>query len=850
MDFVEDEDGYLWIGTNKGLFRYNGSVSIPYYADAPGALTSDFIISLCADTDHRLWVGTDSGICLIRNGKVVRTSPYGTDYIFNLYNYSESTLLFSTQETLYLYDKESGIRTPVIREEGYTMPSGIQRAGTFLWVVFPAPVMKVCRYDANFALQQQFLIPAGESATSIAFWEDTLFLSTTRGFRCFTADGRETEVPPLLQAFAGKHVAFLKYNSHLDALNFGISGEGVWIFRNKGERLDKVWPEEKLEGRLYRAVTGRSVLWLSQWEGDLTALYGNDSKGSLTIPDIGWGEVLLGILPGPSAGEAVLVTTSSLYLFNAVSSEFWKYRLPSGHAIHSATRTHAGDYVVLDQNSEICHLRLDGNRWIQVSCYKTDFPASDIWEDYEGNICTTRGELLYWISSDGKQGYKNLGKQVDGIASAGQDGHIYLTGPAGVFQMDLGHKFVRLPVDIPSPTCCLQGKDGTYYIGTAADGLFLYKSSDRSLRHISTENGLPDRTIRGLVEDSSGNIWISTRNYVACLSRGSFRISVKDYSTRYPKNYSRLCALALAESPEDELILFGSDQSLSLVYPSVKGEPSDIPLSLDAVMVNNSPVDLASAAPLTLPYDQNQLIFFYSGMDFQRSSQLNYAYILEGYDNTWLNVGRNLSATYANLPAGKYTFRARVYSPDGTLSPSEIAFPFRVKPAPWFSWPAILAYILLAFFFLGALLRYYLYYLRSREMALLAEADKALAESEHLIEEEPSRKLLTCKDKEFIGKMEKLVQDKLAEETFNATILSEQLGMSYTRFYVKVKELMGVTPQEYITDARLSLAKQLLESGDYNVSEVCYQVGFTSLPGFSRSYKKRFGTPPSDHLPK
>lgn len=850
MEYVEDEDGYLWIGTNKGLFRYNGSVSIPYYADAPGALTSDFILTLCADTDHRLWVGTDSGICLIRNGKVVRTSPYGTDYIFSLYNYSESTLLFSTQDALYTYDKESGVRTPVVREEGYSMPSRLQRAGTSLWVVYPAPVQKVCRYNANFELQQQLSLPAGERVTGIAFWEDTLFLSTTRGFRCFTADGRETEVPPLLQVFAGKHIAFLQYNPHMDALNFGICGEGLWLFSEKGKSLDHLWPEEKLEGHAYNVVTGRSVLWLYQWEGDLTALYGIESRSSLSIPGIGWGEVLLSILPGPSADEAVLVTTSCLYLFNTASNEFKSFHLPSGHAIRSAVRTHSGDYVVLDKSSEICHLRLEGNRWTQIACYRTDFPSTDIWEDYEGNICTTRGELLYWISSDGKQGYKNLGMQVDGIASTGQDGRIYLTGPVGVFQMDLGHKFVRLPVNIPSPTCCLQGKDGTYYIGTAADGLFLFKSSDRSLRQISTGNGLPDRTIRGLVEDSSGNIWISTRNYIACLSRGSLRISVKDYSTQYPKNYSRLCALPLVDSSEGELILFGSDQSLSLVYPTLKGESSVIPLTLDAVLVNNSPVDLASATPLTLRHDQNQLVFFYSGMDFQRSSQLNYAYFLEGYDKTWLNVGRNLDAMYANLPAGKYTFRVRVYAPDGTLSPSEIAFPFRIKPAPWFSWPAILAYALLVFMLLGALIKYYLYYLRSREMALLAEADKALAESEHLIEEEHIRKPLTGQDKEFIGKMEKMVRDHLSEETFNATVLSEQLGMSYTRFYVKVKELLGVTPQEYLTEARLSLAKQLLESGDYNVSEVCYQVGFTSLPGFSRSYKKRFGTPPSEHLPK
>ena len=70
-DMVEDEDGYIWIGTRRGLNRFNGS-TYKYYCHTDSlSIPNDFISVLCKDTDGRLWIGTTVGINLVRKSMVV-----------------------------------------------------------------------------------------------------------------------------------------------------------------------------------------------------------------------------------------------------------------------------------------------------------------------------------------------------------------------------------------------------------------------------------------------------------------------------------------------------------------------------------------------------------------------------------------------------------------------------------------------------------------------------------------------------------------------------------------------------------------------------------------------------------
>ena len=100
-------------------------------------------------------------------------------------------------------------------------------------------------------------------------------------------------------------------------------------------------------------------------------------------------------------------------------------------------------------------------------------------------------------------------------------------------------------------------------------------------------------------------------------------------------------------------------------------------------------------------------------------------------------------------------------------------------------------------------------------------------------------------DRLFLEKMHAYLDSRLEEADFNVADAARAIGMSYSSLYAKVKAVTGVTPQSYMTRYRMNIARQLLQEGTLNVSEVAYRVGSSSPSTFSREFKNHFGYPPS-----
>ena len=106
-----------------------------------------------------------------------------------------------------------------------------------------------------------------------------------------------------------------------------------------------------------------------------------------------------------------------------------------------------------------------------------------------------------------------------------------------------------------------------------------------------------------------------------------------------------------------------------------------------------------------------------------------------------------------------------------------------------------------------------------------------------------SRKKLMMRVKDFIRK-------NLDDSGLSIEMIAEEVGVSRSHLHRKMKESMGMTPHEYIRQARMERAMQLLGRDDTNITEVAYSCGFANSVSFSISFKKMYGITPSEYTVK
>ena len=102
-------------------------------------------------------------------------------------------------------------------------------------------------------------------------------------------------------------------------------------------------------------------------------------------------------------------------------------------------------------------------------------------------------------------------------------------------------------------------------------------------------------------------------------------------------------------------------------------------------------------------------------------------------------------------------------------------------------------------------------------------------------------------DNEFLIKMNKLIEDNFSNSELNVNFLAEQLNISRSGLFAKIKTLADITPNEMIQVVRLKRAAQLLKENKYSVSEIGYMVGFSNPSYFSKCFQKQFGIRPVDY---
>lgn len=137
---------------------------------------------------------------------------------------------------------------------------------------------------------------------------------------------------------------------------------------------------------------------------------------------------------------------------------------------------------------------------------------------------------------------------------------------------------------------------------------------------------------------------------------------------------------------------------------------------------------------------------------------------------------------------------------------------------------------------------------REAEWKANAVQDETTAETPAGTAQASGQPILTSRvDKRFREQVEMIVSQHIDDQTLSVDRLAEMMSMGRTKFYGKVKDVFGMSPNKYLMSQRMEAAARYLEEGKHNVSEVSYKVGFSDPAYFNKCFKSYFGMVPSKY---
>ena len=426
-----------------------------------------------------------------------------------------------------------------------------------------------------------------------------------------------------------------------------------------------------------------------------------------------------------------------------------------------------------------------------------------------------------------------------------------------------------------------QTKDGTLWLGSNGYGLYRLiktgKDGRRQFEVLTTEDGLVFGGVKGIVEDLNGHLWITTQN----------GLSVYDPKTRIFSNYFENEGLVnhhfywnSAVRDDAGVIYLGSEGGLIEVLGENTESKPNGKLVFTHLMVDNQDInagseylsdDISIASSIHLRESNRSFSISFSALDYGNEAQAMFSYRMKGLDDEWtpLKFGEH-SVRYSALPPGRYTFEVRYVSTLSDDDADTASIEIVVHPSFWNSWWFRL---LLSILFVAVVI-----YIYNRWAAHLKrqEAEQLLSPIRRVLEESDDPRQLQSRiqiildnqqrykdsvtksveaDKEeqlkstipFMERVMTIMEANYMNSEFGVQEFCEALGMSRTVASKHLNAEVGVPVGQFIRNYRLNMAKEMLsaKTGNRNITEIAYKVGFNDPKYFTRCFTKMFGVNPS-----
>lgn len=236
--------------------------------------------------------------------------------------------------------------------------------------------------------------------------------------------------------------------------------------------------------------------------------------------------------------------------------------------------------------------------------------------------------------------------------------------------------------------------EGYLWLATFGGGLNRFDKATGTVKVYLISDGLPSNVLFAIQADSKGYLWISTNN----------GLSRFEPSTESFRNYGVDEGIVGTEfwwgsayKLNDGAMVFGSTYGFTVFNPSEISETTiDPSLVINEVRTVHGKVDFKGNSLIEIDYDESALTIEYAALDYVNANRIQYAYYMDGLDETWNYVENVNIANYSNLPGGDYTFKVRSTNSNGVWSTQVTELRIRINPPFWQeTWFHIVAIVLL-----------------------------------------------------------------------------------------------------------------------------------------------------------
>jgi ligand-binding sensor domain-containing protein/signal transduction histidine kinase len=666
---LETKDGALWIGTSEGLARWkDGAVTAFTTKDG---LPGNGIRTLVESMNNYLWVWTDLGLArMTDDGKFIDATAktgFPSNAITKVISDSQGLLWVGTQDKVSTFQGDGHWTLP--KPQSWMFPwipnVPIEFIQAFRGRVASADKNTVAMLDGDKIRGDNALdsfttgkeLPGSRIQALLFDHEGDLWIGTNGGLARWVA-GNKVQLLPVTDPLATASILSIM-EDHEGNLWVGTETDGLHILRD--QRFRSMSAREGLSSDATTAVVEDSAgtLWVGTNGGGLNALRqsanGENAVKSYSVSNGLMSDVILALAAAPN-GDLWIGTPDGLN------------RIRAGKVDAFTSADGLPDDFIRSLLADA-----DGSLWIGTRRGLTHWTGLK-----RDSLSSARMETFTHANG--------LGSDLVGAMARDSHGDLWVATLAGLSRLSSGRIVNYTTTNGLSSnviTALLPRANGTLLIGTQDHGWNLW---DGQRFTAQSSGGLSKTSIHAILDDGVGHLWFATGDGIArcdsdeksgCSHWIEFGTSDGLRSRETATN-----SHPSAWRSRDGHLWFATPKGLvevdSAHFPVNTVPP---PVALERFAVDDVAQPLHGENSLIeIPAGHVHFQFDFAGLSFSAPQKVRYRYMLEGLDRGWIEAGARRSAYYTNIRPGRYTFRVQAANNDGLWNTDGTALTFVLRP--------------------------------------------------------------------------------------------------------------------------------------------------------------------------